>query len=413
MYSLKILNIALRTATLASRFLFVFFMAKLLKPSELGLYGLVTASTGYALYLVGLDFYTYTTRELLQQDRQAWGKILKNQAALSLALYAVVLPAITIVFIYDWLPWSVAKWFYLLIIIEHICQELTRLFVAISEQLFSSLLLFLRQGTWAIVIVALMLLDVVPRTLDYVFAAWVFACLLAITFGLRRIYQLQLGGWGAAVDWSWIKSGIKISVPLLIATLAIRGIFTIDRYWLQALSSLESVGAYVLFIGIASTLMAFLEAGVFSFSYPTLIKACQANDSAHYKLKLREMLTHTVAVSFAFSAISLAILPFLLRWINSPIYSAHEYLYPWLLAATILNALSMVPHYALYAQKHDKPIIRSHISGLIVFCASTGALSIKLPHIAVPASLCAAFLCILLWKTIALYKLTPSHLKGL
>ena len=141
----KVLNVGVRAATLACRFLFIFFLAKLLTPAEVGLYGLVTATVAYSLYFVGLDFYTFTTRELAGSDRNVWGGFIRNQAALSLALYCVVLPALMLVFSSGMLPWTLAKWFFLLIVLEHICQELTRLFIAASEQLAASIVLFLRR----------------------------------------------------------------------------------------------------------------------------------------------------------------------------------------------------------------------------------------------------------------------------
>lgn len=409
MHYARIFNIGMRGLTLGSRFLFVFFIAKLLEPADLGLYGLVTAATGYALYLVGLDFYTYATRELLQHDRGTWGLLLKNQLALSLVLYALVLPGLTLVFVNDWLPWSVAKWFYLLVVLEHICQELGRIFIAVSEQLMSSLVLFLRQGVWAIVITGLMLANHESRTLNAVFAAWSLSCILAIFIGIRRLRQLKLGGWSLPVDWSWISTGIKISVPMLLGTLAIRGIFTVDRYWLQALNSLDVVGAYVLFISIASTVMVFLDAGIFSFSYPALIQAHQQNEHHLFRSKIREMILQTAIVLILFSVLSLLMLPWLLQLIAKPLYNSYQYLYFWLLAATILNAISMIPHYALYSQRLDKPIIHSHFLGFLVFCASTWLLSQHRQDVAIPAGLCCAFAFMCIWKTIAFFKLTPNQ----
>lgn len=409
----KIINMAIRVATLASRFLFIFFLAKLFSPADLGLYGLVTATVGYSLYLVGLDFYTYTTRELLHHDRQAWGGILKNQAALSLVLYALVLPVLTLVFVNGWLPWHVAKWFYLLIIIEHVGQELGRLFVAISEQLLASILNFLRKGTWAIAITALMLVDSEARNLDAVFAAWTIAGMLTIVIGVHRLHKLQVGGWSKPIDWSWIVRGIKVSVPFLAATLALRGVFTLDRYWLQSLTNLEVVGAYVLFMGISSTMMAFLDAGVFSFSYPALIKAYQMNEPDLYRAKMREMLIHTTVVSVGFAVISLALLPGLLSWIANPVYTTHQNFYPWLLAMMVLNALGMIPHYALYAQRHDRPIIQSHIIGFAAFLFGTWLVSSYYPYIAIPAGLCCAFAFILFWKTMAYFRFTPEPFRGI
>lgn len=69
----QLTNIAIRGSTLASKFLLIFFLARFLEPSELGVYGLFAATIGYSLYLLGFDFYTYTTRELLKCDRSQWG----------------------------------------------------------------------------------------------------------------------------------------------------------------------------------------------------------------------------------------------------------------------------------------------------------------------------------------------------
>lgn len=409
----KFLNISIRAVTLGCRFLFIFFLAKLLTPSEVGLYGLVTATVAYSLYFVGLDFYTYTTRELASHPRSVWGGLLKNQIALSLVLYTVVLPALLLVFVSKMLPWELAKWFFLLIVLEHICQELTRLFIAVSEQLSASIVLFLRQGTWAIVIVVAMLYEEGLRNLDAVFATWTMACIVAIAFSVRKLGAMEVKGWSARIDREWIWRGIKIAIPLLIATLAIRGIYTVDRYWVQWLVGLEIVGAYVLFIGVASTLMSFLDAGVFSFAYPAMIAAYQGNEPQRYRKKMREMLFLTLLFSLGFSVISVALLPYLLDWLGKDIYLQNYTLFYWLLLATILNALGMVPHYAVYSQKRDRSIIQSHLAALPVFIAVTALVGIWEPLFAVPIGLCASQLFIIFWKARAYLTCTPRPFLGI
>ena len=69
----RLVSIVLRGMTLGSKFLLIFILARFLTPAELGLYGLLAATIGYALHLLGLDFYTYTTRELLKRPREEWG----------------------------------------------------------------------------------------------------------------------------------------------------------------------------------------------------------------------------------------------------------------------------------------------------------------------------------------------------
>lgn len=405
----RLINIALRGMTLASKFLLIFFLARFLEPAELGLYGLLTATIGYALYLLGFDFYTFTTREILKRDRSEWGGLLKDQGALSLVLYAIFLPLLSLVFIKGLLPWHVAGWFFALLVLEHLTQELGRLLIAISEQLFASVVLFLRSGMWAVAVTALMFIAPESRSLGFVLGAWTIGGVAALLLCAYRLNQLGIAGWQKKIDWSWICKGLKVAIPLLVATLAIRGLFTLDRYWFGDLAGLNILGAYVLFMGICNALMSFLDAGVFAFIYPGLISAYNKQDSDAFRLGLRKMLIQTLLLTIVFAAISIVLIDPLLSWLNKPLYLEHQDLFQWLLLATLLYAVGMVPHFALYAQGQDRPIIHSHIASLICFIPTTWLLSIHWPYLAVPLGLCTAFALILLWKSWAYFALTPAQ----
>lgn len=403
----RVLNVALQGVTLASRFLLIFFLARFLEPAQLGLYGLLTATIGYSLYFLGFDFYTFTTREILKRERHEWGGLLKNQVALSLVLYVVFIPLLSLMFFKGLLPWRLAGWFFALLVLEHINQELGRLLVAISEQVLASVVLFLRQGTWVVAVTAVMAVEPAARSLDYVLGAWTVAGFVAVLAGAYRLTQLNIAGWQKKIDWKWITTGLKVSAPFLVATLAIRGVFTLDRYWFESLGGLDVLGAYVLFMGISGSLMAFLDAGVFAFGYPDLIGAYQKKQPVLFYKTVRTLLVQAGMLTVAFSAVSLLLLSHLLGWLGNPLYVAHQNLYPWMLITMILYALGMVPHYALYAQGLDRPIIQSHIGSLVIFVIATWLFSQSWPMFAVPLGLCAAFGLILVWKAWAFFKLTP------
>lgn len=404
----RLVNLSLRAATLGSKFLLIFFLARFLEPAELGLYGLLVVTVGYSLYLLGFDFYTYTTRELLKRESAEWGGLLKSQIALSALLYAVFLPLLLLIFAKELLPWSLAPWFFALLILEHLSQELGRLLVAISRPLTASLVLFFRSGMWAVVVTCLMFMESGSRRLEFVLAGWTIGSGMAVALGLHAIHKMHMGGWQSSVDWRWIKSGLKVAIPFLVATLAIRGIFTADRYWFESLTSLQVLGAYVLFMGFANALMAFLDAAVFSFSYPALISAHAKDNHAAFQQSVRKLLLHTLAITVGFSAAALALIDPILSWMGRPLYVEYQFLFPWILLGTILYAVGMVPHYALYAQGHDRPIIGSHVASLPVFAVATTVVSLKWPVLAVPLGLCAAFLAILVWKTWAYFSHTPA-----
>ncbi|WP_207390851.1 lipopolysaccharide biosynthesis protein [Phytopseudomonas dryadis] len=394
----RVSNIGLRGATLLSKFALVFFLASFLEPEDLGLYGLLVVAIGYSLYLLGFDFYVFTTRELIGTARAAWGCLLKSQCALSAILYIVFIPLLSLLFASRLLPWSVAAWFFALLILEHLAQELNRLLIAASEQIWASIILFLRSGLWAMLVVALMWAIPACRSLDTVLQWWFFGCALACLVGIAKLFTMRLGGWSSAVDWSWIRKGLKVVLPFLLATLAIRAVFTLDRYAFEYLEGLQALGAYVLFISMCSALLAFLDAGVFAFSYPKLIAHWRSQELRLFSKELKALAIQTLGVSLAFVAASLMVLDSLLGWLDKAVYLDHQRLFYWLLLASTLYGVSMVPHYALYAMGRDKVIIKSHVGSLLLFLISIFLLAKPLQGLAVPVSLCAVFAALTIWK---------------
>lgn len=409
---LPLLNISLRASTLLGKFLLIFFLARFLTPGELGLYGLLTATVGYALYAVGLDFYTYSTRELLKCERSVWGRYLKGHGALCLLLYAMLTPVVLSLFFANFLPWSILPWFLGLLVLEHINQELGRLLIAVGQPIDASIILFFRSGLWAVLITLLMFLDPHWRSLDRVFMAWGAGALVGLGIGVWRVWRLGIGQWSSAIDWAWVRRGVAIAIPFILATLALRGLSTLDRFWFQMLADLDTLGAYVLFTGIASALLSFLDAGVFAFIYPALIRAYQDQDHVAFTRGMRKLFLQTFTLSVGFVFCALFVIHPLLTWLDKPLYLDQLYLFPWILASAILYALGMIPHYALYAQSKDRTIIRSHIASLAVFVVTTALISPWLGGLAVPIGLCVAFSFILCWKTWSFFRLTPASFRS-
>jgi O-antigen/teichoic acid export membrane protein len=397
----RLLNVGIRFLTLGLRFLFIFFLAKYLDISSVGYYGLFTASVGYCLYFVGMDFYVYAAREILEAPRDRRGLMLKGQMGLSLLLYLGLTP-VALLFLsrVSW-PADLIWWFLPILLLEHFNQEVSRLLVALSEQVFASIVLFVRQGSWAIAAVLLMSWSDDSRNLGTIVALWACAGIFAAILGAWKVWRLRMGGWRDAIDWRWVKKGVALSAAFLVATLALRGIQTVDRYWLEALAGVEIVGAYVLFLGATGALMVFLDASVFSFGYPALITHNYRKEYGLARARVQMMLYQTLAICLAFALASWIALPILLDWIGNPAYGDAVFLYPWLLAAMIVNAISMVPHYGLYGARCDRPIIYSHLAALPTFGLFVIILGRFWPIAAVPAALVAAFALILIWKTFA------------
>jgi len=400
-YQMRFLNAIFRGGVLVSKFLLIFFLATYLRPEELGLYGLIVSSIAYGIYPLGFDFYNFNTRELIKTDKKKWGKLLKSQGALHLRLYVVFLPLFFLVFHFGFLPWYMAPWFFLLLVLEHINQECMRLLIAMSKPLSASVALFMRQGVWALIISAWMYQYPEARKLEYVLFSWVLGGIAALVVAIHVIRKLPIAGWREKVDWVWVKKGLKVALPLLAATLSLSAISTIDRYWFGHLQGNVLLGAYVFYISLAASLISFLDAAVFSFAYPSMVHAASKGDVARMRNIMKKMFIQVTIFSSVFFIFAMFLTSPILHFIGRDVYLGSEDLFFILIIAMIIHAYSYIPHYALYARHKDRAIVYSHATSVFFFTGCVATLSDFVDVYAVPVSVAATYFMILIWKSFA------------
>lgn len=354
---------------MASRFVLLFFLARLLPPADVGLYGLVAATVTYGVLAVGLDFYTFSTRDLLGCERPTWPSKLRDQAVLHSWVYLIALPLASLLFVLDVLPWSVAGWFAMLLVAEHMARELNRLLIVSGRPIAASAALFLNRGGWALAVSVLMLRFEELRRLDLVFAAWVAGSVVAVLLSLWFLRVLPWRDIEAPVNWGWIKRGLRVASVFLLASLFLQGMFTLDRYIVERAGGLDLVGVYTFYMGIAMSAMAFLDAGVFAFLYPRVVAAFRTSGLEEFRGEMRQLLIRTVVATAATAAASAAAVPPILRFLDRPIYQANLGAFWLLLAAVCIYALGMVPHFGLYAMEKDRTIMLCQGAGLASFLA--------------------------------------------
>src|SRR5690606_26241984 len=116
--------------------------------------------------------------------------------------------------------------------------------------------------------------------------------------------------------------------------------------------------------------------------------------------EMKRLWSLTIVLSLLFVVASALAMPWLLAWLDKPVYTDNQRLFWWLLASMVLYAIGMVPHYGLYAKGRDKPIVKSHVLGLVVFVPMVWLVAQYDAYLAVPAGLVLVFLVILVFKSV-------------
>lgn len=397
----QIASTALRGLTLVTKFGFILTLSKFLSPEEVGLYGLVFATIVFSMMAIGFDYYTFANRELIAAAEDVWSRIVRDQFTFYLFSYLIALPILVIIFAFDWLPWSMFWWFVALLAAEHIAQELNRLLIAMQKPVFAGFVMFIRQGLWALIAIALIISNKEYRNLPIVFTLWLLGTSVAIAVAVTKLKSLGITISRARVDWMWIMRGLKKALPFFLAALSFQALYTIDRYWLASLSTLSVVAAYVVFISVTNAIQSFVDSAVFSFFYPRLVAAARNHQTQAYRSIAKKLTVQTISITALLAAASLVSIHPLVAWLQKPSYEANIDLFYWSLLGSCFLVLSNIPHYCLYAKCQDGIILVSHLLSFVAFVVATYFLIPILGHASVPAGMAFAFLFLLIFKTLA------------
>src|SRR5699024_2857990 len=133
----------------------------------------------------------------------------------------------------------------------------------------ATVMTFVRQGVWPLVLLLFMFNNKGYRDLEYVLLFWSIGSAACVAMSLMPLRSLSWVGW-MRINWKWVQTGIMIAIPLLFATLSLRALFTADRYIFDFINGKQLLGVYTLYSGISLSLLTFVNSSVFVFIYPKL-----------------------------------------------------------------------------------------------------------------------------------------------
>ena len=403
-FSLSVINLGLRGLSMLAKFLLVIYIGKYLSVDGLGEYGLFVTTITIAIYFLGLDFYTYNTREILAKEKNERLPLIRDQFIFHLLVYVVVLPLLLTVFAFGLVETKYIVYFYLILIFEHLSQELYRLYTTLQKPIFANVLLFFRTGLWVYIVVALWYFNVRgTMNLQTVWYGWVIGSLASIVIGiiyLKKDYNFKT--LTEKIDWIWIKRGLKVSLPFFIGTLAYKVIEFSDRYMIEYYMTKADVGIYTFFGSIANVIFTITFTLVIMVYYPKLIETYQTKKE--HKVIVKTFFYKTALVSLITSIIiSLLIYPILDYMGKKEFINSIEVLWLLIFATIILN-ISLIPHYILYAMQRDIIIRDITLIGAIINIVLNMILIKEYGLIGAALSTIIAFLFIMIKKTEELLK---------
>lgn len=352
---------------MVGKFLLVYFLARALTVEQYGFWGIFTTSVSLSLYVVGLDFYTYSTRRILEYPEADRSPMLRDQLLFYMLSYAILFPLLSLLFVWNVIEWKFAIFFYAILIFEHLAQESYRTFVVFKKPVIANIVLFLRSGLWAYLLIVFWIggADAL-KNLKAVYLFWLGGGITAFVVTLFFLSRFKFRSVrNVPVNWTWIRQGIRVSLFFFIGTVGYKIIEFADRYFIDYFHGKEEVGVYSFYASMCNMVETFVHTAVIIIFSPRLIESFHISNYAYRKTHAKfakKVVFYTLGISIF---LALVILP-LLKTLQEEQYMRAYPTFLVLVAAKVALNFSLIFHYILYVRKNDFPIIKATLFAALI-----------------------------------------------
>ncbi len=359
------LNFVLRGFTLVAKFILTLFIAKQSTNQLLGEYTVFLTTVTICIYFLGFEFYSYSQREILKSELSDYTSLIKQQFVFHLISYSFLLPILYfgIVNIID----DFILYFYAILILEHLNQELYRLLVVVKKPLQATINNFIRAGLWVIIFILYFFVVNADLTLQGLFTFWLFGQLFSLLYSWFQFKEFLLGffNW-REIRWNWILNGLKISFVFFVSGMIQKIVEYSERYFLKEISGEEAVGIYFFFYSIAYLPFTFFSSVLIINFLPEIISS-YSKKSGNFRKIRNEFIRSTLFFCLLF--IPICILAFYLI-VNFVVvkssYLSNTIVFWGLLGASVLTIVSEILYIELYIRHKDRLIFLSFLLTLAV-----------------------------------------------
>jgi O-antigen/teichoic acid export membrane protein len=275
--------------------------------------------------------------------------------------------------------------------LEYLNQEVVRFFNACSNQLTSSVLLFIRQSFWPILIFGAHLFNH-SVNLSLIFSLWAISNLIVLLtsfFFVRKFYQKSVFN---SFNFNWIKKGLIFAFFFFLSAISFKALFTVDRNYISNYFSNEVLSAYGFYFALSALLMSIIEPLIFSFFLVDVIKLAESGNITKIRSEIIKYTMQILCVSIGLFLVVFWGSNFLLEILERDSFKYYINLFYIFLTIQTFWAISILFQYVLYSFHKDIVNILSNVISFLVFLALIIPFGVQFGYVGIPVFILIAIL---------------------
>lgn len=347
------------------KFLLIFLLTKEISLEFQGEFTLMNTNIALLVVFVGLDFYIYSNR-LIVKDQTSLMFVFKNSLVFYFCSYLLLIPICYLLYQFGLVPKEVLLVFIVLSILEHLGQELFRIYIALENVVFANILFFLRAGLWSwVLVVYLFFVGTDGVNLFAILGIWALSSLTAIVLGIAQLPEIRRFG-SVPLDKNWIVKGVKVGASVFLATIFLKVIEYSDRYLIDYFLGKKALGIYAFYFQLSNIINVLVFTLYISFIYPKILKNVYNRDKEVLKRNKNEIYKSTLAIVLGMLVVFLISMPFILEAMNKQDLDANKDILFILMGSAIFFNFSFGSHYVLIAEERENLIIKTTFIAFVI-----------------------------------------------
>lgn len=391
-------NSAIRGFGLFVRFFFVFVLVYYLDENDVGYYGVLTSLVGYVALFLAFELHNFTTKQIIISDENISNVIVTS----IFSVFVFSLMSIPIV--------HVATYFKLvnnrdiilvalILVFEMLSMDIARILNALSMQLSSTAVNFLRSAFWCIIFLIAAYTGMITASITNLLLTWLLGSIISFLVGVFVIlYAVELKKEHLYINYKWIVRGLKNSAPMIPVALVYQIFFTLDRLIVSNNPNPVLVSSYVIYAISSTSILGLLDAGVFVYYLPNLIKLSTSGTKEEFSELMYRMCKAVVTAVLIIYPIIGIMIYLLLELINKSSYLEFFILYCILSIGYGLFAISSVFHIGLFSLNKEKSIMKLQTIQLPFFIISCFCFFELMPNYGISLAILLNFLMLMITK---------------
>lgn len=382
-------NSLLRIVSVGIRSLLTIALAIWLEPSELGVYGLITAALTLTAYFYGLEFHIFAMREISISELAEARYRIRDQFALLVLIYLVSAPLLFFLMAEFGIDAKVLMLIVPLAIAQHAALEFYRVLTRMGQMLSATLCLLIRDVSW-VPICFLVRLTTGDLSLAQLLSYWLVGSILSAICGAWLLARRLPRGTRRPIDFAWLRTGLRTGLKMLVGSLAIVALFSVDRMIFALWGSPDELGAYAFFAMACASLQGIFETAILPHYWTQLLEAERQGDQDARGEAQRKLGRVCLLGAVAGWLVAVCAFGLLAAFLPHATYFDNLHLLYLIATAYALLTLANIPHYRLFTSREDNLIIMANVLAFASFLILAALIGLYARSLAVPVALVLA-----------------------